>query len=139
LWSLNKFGKWVFLLKRVQISINNMDKLLSSNQNLGAKTHKKCYHIGIWEGVILWSLTFNVNVHRINFPSQPIKLLESFVLQLTVVAWRPLKVCKPMSATFPLPTSTIWTHHHQLFLDCRLWPLLKSTLWTNFVVVMAPT
>jgi hypothetical protein len=29
------------------------------------------------------------------------------------------KVCKPMGATFSLPPSTKWTHHHQLFLHCK--------------------
>jgi hypothetical protein len=50
-----------------------------------------------------------------------------------------IKYASPMNATFPLPPSTKQTHHRQLFLDCTLWPLLKSTSWIDFVVVMAPT
>jgi hypothetical protein len=54
--------------------------------------------------------------------------------------WVPrTKVCKPMSATFPLSPSTKWTYHHQLFLDCMQWSLVKSTSWADFMVVMAPT
>jgi hypothetical protein len=44
-----------------------------------------------------------------------------------------VKVCKSMRATFPLPPSTKWIHHHQLFLDCILWPLLKSKSWVDLV------
>ena len=36
-------------------------------------------------------------------------------------------------ASFPLPLSTKWIHHRQLFLGCRLWPVLKSTSQVDFV------
>jgi hypothetical protein len=45
-----------------------------------------------------------------------------------------------MSATFPIApfykNESITTN---FFLVCCLWLLLKSTLWADFVVVMAPT
>jgi hypothetical protein len=41
---------------RVWVSINIVDKLSSSIQSLGTKTHKKYCHVDILEGVVFWQL-----------------------------------------------------------------------------------
>jgi hypothetical protein len=59
-----------FVLSRsIWVSINVMDKLLSTYQTLGAKTHKKYCHVRIFEGIGLWLLAFNVKLQRTNFCS----------------------------------------------------------------------
>jgi hypothetical protein len=80
-------------LRKVWVSINIVDKLCSTEQTLGAKTYKKCHHVGILEVVFLYLLTFNVKPTRSNFCSLPIKLLESFVL-LTSSVKRPSATTK---------------------------------------------
>jgi hypothetical protein len=77
LWSLYKFRKKH--LRRVWISINIVNKLSSIGQTLDAKTHKKCCHVGILEGLVLWLLASSIKAERTNFYSPPITLLESFV------------------------------------------------------------
>jgi hypothetical protein len=49
-------------LRKVWVSINIVDKLCSTEQTLGAKTYKKCYHVGILEGVIFWPLAFSAKL-----------------------------------------------------------------------------
>ena len=79
-WSLYKFEKkslfvqgefWVF--KNIVDKLSSIDKLLAPNLT------KKCCHIGILEGVVIWSLASITKVEQTNFCSPPILLLESFV------------------------------------------------------------
>jgi hypothetical protein len=49
-------------------------------ETLGAKTFKKCCHVGILEGVLLWMTTSRVKAQKTNFRSPPIKLLEFLLL-----------------------------------------------------------
>jgi hypothetical protein len=65
------------LVKKAEgiLGVNIMDILSSIKQTLGTKTHKKCCHVEILEGIV-----FCPAGQRTNFCSLPIKLLESFVL-----------------------------------------------------------
>jgi uncharacterized membrane protein YagU involved in acid resistance len=67
------------LLRRIWVSIGTMEKLSSSKQNLGAKTHKKCCCVGVLEAIVIWQLTFSTKAQETNFCSPPSKFLESFV------------------------------------------------------------
>ena len=48
------------LLTRVWVSVLGGPKLLSRGQTLGAKSVKKCCHVGTLEAFHLWSLATNV-------------------------------------------------------------------------------
>ena len=48
------------LSTRVWVSVLGGPKLLSRGQTLGAKSVKKCYHVGILEAFHLWSLATSV-------------------------------------------------------------------------------
>jgi hypothetical protein len=52
---------------------------VSTKQTLGTETHKICYHVGILEGIVLWSLAFSMKAKWTNFCSAAITSLESFV------------------------------------------------------------
>ena len=56
-----KFG----LLTKVWVSILGGPKLLSRGQTLGAKSAKKCCHVGTLEAFHLWSLATSVKVQRL--------------------------------------------------------------------------
>jgi hypothetical protein len=58
------WNKIFILSRRVLVSINIVDKLLSKSQIFGINTHKKCYHVDILAGVIFWLLTSNVKAQR---------------------------------------------------------------------------
>ena len=58
-----KFG----LSTRVWISILGGPKLLLRGQTLGAKSAKKCCHVGILEAFHLWSLAISVKAQRSTF------------------------------------------------------------------------
>jgi hypothetical protein len=66
-------------LKGNWVSIDIVNKLLSTGQILGANTHKKCYYVGNLKDIVLWSLAFSVKAQKTNFYFWPIKLLEPFV------------------------------------------------------------
>jgi hypothetical protein len=68
-------GKFV-CSRRVWVSINIVDKLSFTRQTLGAKTHKKCCHVDVLKGVVLWPLASSMKTERTNFFSPPITLLE---------------------------------------------------------------
>ena len=55
-----KFG----LSTRVWVSVLGGPKLLSRGQTLGAKSAKKCYHVGTLEAFHLWSLATSVKAQR---------------------------------------------------------------------------
>ena len=52
------------LSTRVWISVLGGPKLLSRGQTLGAKSVKKCYHVGTLEAFHLWSLATSVKAQR---------------------------------------------------------------------------
>jgi hypothetical protein len=62
------------------LGVNIANKFSPTRQTLGAKTSKKCSHVGFLESIIRWPLAHSVRAQRTNFCSPPIKLQESFVL-----------------------------------------------------------
>jgi hypothetical protein len=66
------YGVCISLKRKVWIFVNIVDKFSSIIQTLGSKTHKKCCHIGILEGVVFWPLAFSVKAEWTNFCSPPI-------------------------------------------------------------------
>ena len=52
------------LSTRVWVSVFDAPKLFSRGQNLGAKSTKKCYHVGTLEAFHLWSLATSVKAQR---------------------------------------------------------------------------
>jgi hypothetical protein len=69
------------------VQVIQLEHVSSTRQNLGAKTFKKCCHVGILEVVVHWPLASSVKAEWTNFCSPPIKLLESFVCTSTAVVW----------------------------------------------------
>jgi hypothetical protein len=65
-WTFSSLEKVAWSLHRFHIASANgaIDKLSSIGQTLGAKTHIKCYHIDILEGIICWPLTFSIKVQE---------------------------------------------------------------------------
>jgi hypothetical protein len=51
-------------LKRIWISTNTVDNLLSIDQNFNTKTYKKCYNVDVLEGVVLWLLPSSMKAQR---------------------------------------------------------------------------
>jgi hypothetical protein len=47
-------------------SINVVQNLSPTDQTLGAKTHKRCCHIGVLVGIVLWQLASSVMAQKTN-------------------------------------------------------------------------
>ena len=73
-----KCGLWT----RVWISIFIMPKFLPRVQTLGAKTTKKCCHVGTLEAFHLWTLENSMKAERLESYYRPIKLLHFLHLSL---------------------------------------------------------
>ena len=50
------------LLARVWVSVFDVSKLFPKGQTLGAKSARKCCHVGILEAFHLWSLATTLNL-----------------------------------------------------------------------------
>ena len=70
------------LSTRVWVSVFDAPKLFSRGQTLGAKSAKKCYHVGTLETFHLWSLTLVWRPKGRPLSSSPITLLDSFTSQI---------------------------------------------------------
>jgi hypothetical protein len=66
-------------LRKIWISTNIVDKFSSIRQTFGAKTSKKCCHVGVLEAIVHLPFASSVQAEQTNFCSPPIKSLESFV------------------------------------------------------------
>ena len=70
------------LLARVWVSIFDAPKLFSRGQTFGAKSAKKCCHIGTLEAFHFWSLAISVKAQRSTFCSSPVTLLDFLHLSI---------------------------------------------------------
>ena len=70
------------LSARVWVSIFNTPKLSSRGQTLGAKSAKKCCHVGTLEAFHLWSLATSVKAQRSTSRSPPMTLLDFLHLSI---------------------------------------------------------
>jgi hypothetical protein len=61
--------------KSIWVSILVLEKLSSTKQTLGTKTHKQCCHVGILEVVVPWPLACNVKAKLSFSTNQIIKIL----------------------------------------------------------------
>ena len=100
MWDFEYFIQKMFhLWTRVWIFILGVPKLLLRGQTLGAKSAKKCYHIGTLEAFHLLNLGTSEKAKRSTSRSPPIKFLDFLHL---------------LTDTHSLKTSLLW--HIELLL-----------------------
>ena len=70
------------LSARIWVSVFDAPKLFPRGQTFGAKSAKKCCHIGTLEAFHLWSLVTSVKAQRSTSRSPPITLLDFLHLSI---------------------------------------------------------